>query len=398
MTGLSLSRLQGVEEYVENLVATDIVPGIVTLVAHRGEVATVVVAGYQDEEGRKPMRRDSIFRIASMTKPVTAVAVLMLIEQGRLALTDPIERWLPEFGQPRVLRTPSAELDDTVATNRSITVLDLLSHRAGLGYSTTVPGPLGRALQAERFRTDTTSSLDQWLAALAALPLADQPGEHFRYGVSSDVLGVLVERVSSRPFAVFLRESIFEPLGMGDTGFFVPADKQSRFTTAYGVGVDGHRMVSDTPGLSVWNKVERFPGGGGGLVSTADNYLCFANLLLGRGRLGDVHLLSPRSVALMTCNWLTDPQRQGEVFGHNFFAGQGYGLGVSVVDDLPRQQQAVGFAQVGSYGWSGRFGTHWRNDPIEQTTLLYLTQLQSTELTVRLPARVAERVADAIDY
>ena len=322
------------------------------------------------------MRRDTLFRIASMTKPITSVAVLMLVEEGKLGLSDPVDRWLPELAKPRVLRDPAGSLARTTPAPRPITVRDLLTHRSGLAYAFTSTGPLSKALtDAGLLGSSSTISPDEWMKRLGKLPLAYAPGTRWHYSLSTDVLGVLVERASGMPFPEFLRTRLFEPLGMHDTGFSVPAGKLDRLATLYALDPKtGAVAATDTPPNTRLVSVPAFASGGGGLVSTADDYLRFARMLLGKGQLDGARILSPRMVERMTTNHLSDEQRKIPFLGMDFWAGQGFGLGVSVVDDPTR---AIGSELVskGTHGWGGAHGTWYFVDPEEDLAAVLMLQL-----------------------
>ena len=327
------------------------VPGAVGLVARDGRVE-VQAAGSAGVQGSAPMAGDSIFRIASMTKPITAAAVMMLVEDGRIALDDPVGPWLPELASPVVVRTPASPVDDVVPAARPITVADLLTFRAGYGFpsdfSRPAVGLLFSELKAGPPQPQAVPAPDEWMAALSRIPLLYQPGEAWLYDTCSDILGVLLARVSGRPLPEFLAERLFEPLGMADTGFEVPAGKLGRFTSYYTAGPAGGLELADPPG-GEWSSLPAFPSGSGGLVSTADDWHRFARLLLAGGRLAGRRLLSPESVRLMTTDHLTASQRDDS---RPFLEGQGWGFGgsvdVAVIDpwNVP-----------GRYGWVGGTGT-----------------------------------------
>ncbi|MFF3202219.1 serine hydrolase domain-containing protein [Streptomyces sp. NPDC002962] len=344
------------------------VPGAVGLVARGGSVRVVTV-GSQDGEGTAPMDRESLFRIASITKPVTAAALLMLVEEGRLALDSPVAGWLPELADPVVVRTPSAPVDDVVPAARPITVEDLLSSRPGWGFPSDFSLPAVQALfgvQKDGRAPQAYPDPDTWLADLARVPLLYQPGEAWLYGTASDLQGILIARVSGRTLPEFLAERIFEPLGMKDTAFEVPKEKRDRFTTAYRPDGTGALEVADTPDGG-WSSVPAFPSGGGGLASTADDWLAFARLLLSGGEAGGRTLLSPTSVRRMTTNHLTAPQRE---FGSLFLEGQGWGYG-GAVDVSPVDPWNV----PGRYGWVGGTGTTAHIVPQTGTVTILLTQV-----------------------
>jgi CubicO group peptidase (beta-lactamase class C family) len=380
--GFSPERLAAIPAAVQAAVDRGDTAGVVTLLYRHGDIAQVNAVGWQDEAARTPMRRDTIFRIASMTKPVVAVATLMLIEEGRIGLGDPIARHLPEFARQTVLPDPAGPLAGAVPASRQTTILDLLTHRSGIVTPDTSPGKLTAALK-EVDAAGRAKGPDTWLARLAALPLAYEPGTRFNYGNSFDVLGFLIARVAGTSLPELLSARIFAPLRMGDTGFFVPADKMSRFATNYGLRdpATEQRAVTDRPGPeSRWAKPPVFPQGAGGLVSTADDYLSFARMLLNRGKLGDTRLLTHQSVALMTANYLTPEQRLVPFSGFGFWAGQGFGLGVSVVDDVARQERSpFGYASAGSFGWPGAYGTWWQADPKEDMIQIFMVQMSAAD-------------------
>ncbi|MEU6085560.1 serine hydrolase domain-containing protein [Streptomyces sp. NPDC047085] len=344
------------------------VPGAVALVA-RGDDVEVVTVGHADTGRTAPMARDSLFRIASITKPVTAAAVLMLVEEGRIGLDDPVDAWLPELAKPLVVRTPSSPPDDLVPAVRPITVEDLLSSRTGWGFPSDFSLPAVGALfevQKDGRAPQACPAPDTWLAALARVPLLYQPGEAWLYHTSSDLQGVLIARVSGRSLPEFLAERVFEPLGMRDTAFEVPAGRRDRFTTSYRPGADGTLEVADTPD-GEWSRLPAFPSGGGGLVSTADDYLSFARMLLAGGEAGGRRLLTPTSVSRMTSNHLSARQRE---IGRLFLEGQGWGYGAQV-DVMPDQPWNV----PGRYGWVGGTGTTAHLVPATGTVALLLTQV-----------------------
>jgi CubicO group peptidase (beta-lactamase class C family) len=343
------------------------VPGAVGLVA-RGDRIEVRAAGSVDAEGTAPMARDSIFRIASLTKPITAAAVMLLVEDGRIALDDPVDRWLPELASPKVLRTPSAPLDDVVPATGPITVLDLQTFRAGYGFPSdfSLPGvaPLFSELKQGPEPKDVLAP-DEWMVTLARIPLLHQPGEAWLYNTCSDILGVLVARVSGRPLPEFLAERVFEPLGMADTGFAVPPAKLGRFTSYYRIDPDGGTQLVDAPD-GQWSSVPPFPSGAGGLVSTVDDWLAFARMLLADGD----GLLSPASVRQMTTDQLTPAQRAASAL---FIEGQGWGFGGSV--DV---ETVDPWNVPGRYGWVGGTGTTAHLTPSTGTVSIMLSQLEMT--------------------
>jgi CubicO group peptidase (beta-lactamase class C family) len=380
--GFSPERLKAVTAAMQAAVDRGDTAGVVTLLYRHGEVAQVNAVGSQDEAARTPMRRDSIFRIASMTKPIVAVATLMLIEEGKLSLGDKVETYLPELANQKVLANPTDPLDSARPAQRGTTITDLLTHRSGICTPDTAGGPLTAALK-EVDAAGYAMGPDEWLKRLGGLPLAYEPGSRFNYGNSFDVLGFLIARVAGTSLPDLLATRIFGPLGMKDTTFFVPADKMARLATNYGLSdrPAGKRIVTDQPGPSSrWAKPPIFPQGAGGLVSTADDYLAFARMLLNKGKLGDTRLLTHKSVALMTSNYLTPEQRRTPFVGLDFWAGQGFGLGVSVVDDVAKQERTpFGYSSAGSFGWPGAFGTWWQADPKEDMIQIFMVQMAAAD-------------------
>ncbi|MGW1916896.1 serine hydrolase domain-containing protein [Streptomyces sp. NPDC002076] len=344
------------------------VPGAVGLVA-RGDDVEVVTAGSVDTEGTAPMARDTIFRTASITKPIAAAAVLMLVEEGRLALDAPVEEWLPELAKPSVVRTPDAPLADVVPATRPITVEDLLSSRTGWGFPDDFSLPAVRSLftvQKDGRALQDWPDPDTWLGLLAQVPMLHQPGDAWLYGTSSDLQGILVARASGRILPDFLAERIFEPLGMKDTAFAVPEAKRHRFTSSYAPAPDGTLELTDTPD-GQWSRVPRFHSGGGGLVSTADDWLAFARMLLNGGEGNGHRLLTPTSVSRMTTNHLTAGQRAGATL---FLEGQGWGYG-GQVDVISAEPWNV----PGRYGWVGGTGTTAHIVPSTGLVAILLTQV-----------------------
>jgi len=364
--GFSAERLNAVTAAMQGAVDRGEVGGIVTLLFRHGEVAQVNTVGWQDKDRTTPMARDSIFRIASMTKPITSVAALILMEEGKFKLDDPVDPWLPELANRKVLHDPTADLDSGYPSPRPIRVVDLLTHRSGIVTPRTKAGPLLDALT----EADANNSVgyDEWIKWIGALPLAHEPGTTFNYGNSLDVLGIFVERVSGVEFPVFLRERIFEPLGMQDTAFWVPPEKRSRAAHLQSLG----RVPASW--IPARTHMPGFPSGAGGLHSTVDDYLKFARMLLGRGQLGETRILSRRTVDLMTTDHLTPEQRKALPFGgpEGYWEGQGFGLGVAVKDVRAVNTPTLGIASVGTFGWPGVFGTWWEADPKEDMIQIFM--------------------------
>ena len=356
-------------------VAKGEMPGMVTLVA-RGDDVRVDTIGTMAFDSDRPMRRDTIFRIGSLTKPILAAATMMLIEDGALALEEPVDRLLPELADRRVLRRVDGPLDDTVPAHRPITVEDLLTFRMGhglligAGFDQSLPILRAAAeLQLQIGVPDprTPHDPDAWIERFGRLPLMYQPGERWLYGTGSLVLGVLVARAASQPLDAFFRTRIFEPLGMRDTGFSMADDQTERLPAQYRTDFQTGAVEPETiTGPDVWTRPPAFPSGAGGLLSTADDYLVFARLLLDGGAHRGQRLLSERSIAMMTTNHLTPEQIEG---GGMLLSGSGWGYGVSVTVE-PDEASPV----PGRYGWFGGYGTTWFNDPHRRLVAIGLTQ------------------------
>ncbi|MCC8968166.1 beta-lactamase family protein [Bradyrhizobium sp. Pear76] len=368
--GLSQARLGRMHDVLARHIEDGDVPGLVALVSRRGEIHADVI-GRMAVDG-PPMQRDTIFRIASMTKPVTAVAAMILVEECRLRLDDPLDRWLPELADRKVLRSIESEVNDTVPARRAITLRDLLTFRFGLGMIPAYPAryPIQMALADAGFAPGPVFPSfppDELLRRYGTLPLAYQPGERWLYNTGSLILGVLIARVAGTSFGGFLQERVFEPLGMKDTAFHVPQHKLTRLATAYARDpASGALKVFDAPATGKYATPPAFENGGAGLVSTADDFNAFAQMMLNGGRLGTERILSRPSVELMTSNQITPEQKLGSEF---LLGTRGWGFGLSVVtarDDL--------CDVPGRYGWDGGYGTSWYSDPGEAMTGILLTQ------------------------
>ncbi|MCH9735344.1 MAG: beta-lactamase family protein, partial [Actinomycetia bacterium] len=332
-----------------------------------GEVLQVNELGHRDIGAGLPMQRDTIFRIASMTKPVTVAAAMSLIEAGKLTLTDPVATWLPELADTRVLVDPRGRLDHTMPALRHITIEDLMTHRSGLAYMFSVRGPLSDAYRKLSMRQDQ----DQWLADLATLPLVHQPGERLTYSHATDVLGIALSRIEGKSLSEVLNQRILAPLGMSDTGFNVGNAGRRRAATMY--QIDGDTLRDDAMGPAPVVDPP-FCTGGAGLWSTVDDYLRFARMLLSGGTLDGVRVLSEQSVKLIRTDRLTDEQKRHDFLGAPFWVGRGFGLNLSVVTDPAKSRQLFGPGGTGAFSWPGAYGTWWQADPSAEVILIYLTQ------------------------
>ena len=345
---------------------------MVALAWRKGELVYTNAIGQRDIAAGLPMERDTQFRIASMTKPVTSLAVMMLLEEGKLKLDDPITKWLPELGGMLVLEDAAGPLDRTSAARREITVEDLLTHRAGLAYGFTSMGPIAYAHE-KKLGSPLVNPLtpDQWLKALGELPLSYEPGERFHYSHATDVLGFLVARIEGKPLGQVLKQRIFAPLGMNDTAFWLPKDQRGRLAKLYEAPADGGPLRDVS--LPMGDAPPAFEGGGGGLISTADDYLKFARMMLGRGEVDGVRLVKPETIDLMCANRLSEEQRGHMFLGMPFWTSQGFGLGVSMIMDAQKHEW-MGAGGQGAFGWPGAFGTWWQADPANDMILVYLIQ------------------------
>jgi CubicO group peptidase (beta-lactamase class C family) len=372
--GLSTARLGCMHDVMAGYVERDDVPGLVTLVSRRDEVH-VAALGMKAIGGSEPMRRDTIFRIASVTKPIVAAAAMILVEECTLRLDEPVDGLLPELADRRVLRAISSPLDDTVPANRPITLRDLLTFRLGIGAVMVFPPryPIQQAMAEAGVAPGPTlpsHASDELMKRFGSLPLVHQPGEQWLYNSGSDILGVLISRAAGTSLEEFLRERIFAPLGMNDTGFSVPESKLDRLASSYWTNfATGEFEVFDGVDDSRWARPPVFESGSGGLVSTVDDLLAFGQMMLKGGKYGNERILSRPSVEVMTTDHITPEQKAVSDFFPDFWDSHGWGFGVSVVtrrDDLA--------ANPGTYGWDGGYGTSWYVDPKEELIGILMTQ------------------------
>jgi CubicO group peptidase (beta-lactamase class C family) len=364
---LSRNRLAHLHEVMSRHVEAGAAPGLVSVVARGGEVHVDAI-GATGVDGRRAIEPDTIFRISSMTKPITAVATLILLEECVVRLDEPVQRLLPELADRTVVRRIDGPVDDTVPAHRPITVRDLLTFRMGFG-GYFGPCPVNDAAASLQLsvgppQPSLPPEPDEWMRRFSTLPLMCQPGERWLYHTGADVLGVLIARACGQPFDVFLRQRVFEPLGMKDTTFCVPSGDLGRFATSYVTDPgSGALELYDEP-TGQWSTPPAFPSGGAGLVSTAADFPAFAEMLLHNG----APLLSRPSVETMTTDLLTPAQKSVSGFFPDDFDARGWGFGVGIV--TRREHPA---APLGQYGWDGGLGTIWRNDPSEQMIAVLLT-------------------------
>jgi CubicO group peptidase (beta-lactamase class C family) len=390
----SSARLARMRAALQRHVGPGRVPGLVALVHQRGR-EHVEALGTMAFDSDVPVRRDSIFRLASTTKPITAVGAMILVEECRVRLDDPVTEWLPELSGRRVLRTIGGPLDDTVPAKRPITLRDLLTFRSGYGEVALLESGVGGADLELRFRSplcpfqtalsEAGLSLSEWpfagtadefMKRLGSLPLAHQPGERWLYHTSGEILGVLIARVAGKPLGAFLEERIFEPLGMSDTGFRVPEAKLHRLPACYGTDmVTGKLLVLHEAGGGYAARPSVFESGAGGLVSTVDDLLAFGRMMLVNG--GGERILSRPSIELMTMDHLTPEQKAASPFFEHFWDARGWGLGLGIITARNDVADAPG-----RFGWDGAFGTSWYVDPKEELVGVLMTQRRPDRLAL----------------
>ncbi|HSH99581.1 MAG TPA: serine hydrolase domain-containing protein [Reyranella sp.] len=388
--GLSAARLSRISGWMQAWVDSGRLPGMAVCVMRKGELAFAETRGRADVERNKPMRPDTIFRIYSMTKPLTSTAIMMLYEEGRFQLDNPISRFVPAFKNPRVYAGGSRGKIDTVPAEREITFRDLLTHTSGLTYGFMESNPvdaLYRSKDGVDFQT-ATSSLKDAVEKLATFPLIAQPGKAWNYSVSTDVLGYLVEAISGQPFEDYLVDKVIRPLGMTDTDFYVPKAKHDRLAANYAAGPGGKLDLIDDPAKSRYLAPRNLNSGGGGLVSTAADYLRFCKMMLNKGELDGVRLLGRKTVELMTTNHLKGDMADMGMprWSETTAEGIGFGLGFAVMID-PAKAHILGTR--GEYNWGGAASTTFWCDPVEDMAVVMLTQLMpSTTYPIRRELRV----------
>jgi len=386
--GLSGARLVKIDLLTQRYIDEGKLPGTLTLVARHGKIVHLECQGKMDIEADKDVSRDTIFRIYSMSKPITSVALMMLYEDGHFLLDDPVSKFIPEFKDLKVYESGDSDNYTTRPADRPMTIRDLLTHTAGLTYGFAGATHVVDQLYQER-RVTTSSDLGEMVRKLAEIPLMFSPGDRWNYSVATDVCGYLVEKISDTPFSEFLREQIFEPLEMEDTGFFVPEETAHRFAANYQYD-DGSYYLIDSPETSHYLTPPTLESGGGGLVSTADDYFKFTQMLLNKGEYEGTRLLGRKTVELMTTNHMPnncDLAHMGQaVFSETPYDGIGFGLGFAVMLD-PATAQIL--SSPGEYAWGGMASTYFFNDPVEDLTVMLFTQLvPSSSYQIRRELRV----------
>jgi CubicO group peptidase (beta-lactamase class C family) len=387
--GMSKQALDRLEDHLKrNYVDAGRFPGTQLLVYRRGKIVHSTVQGFADLERKAPVKDDTIFRIYSMTKPITSVAFMMLVEEGRVAIDEPVHKYIPEWKNLGVFQAGTHPAFLTKAPSRPMLIVDLLRHTSGLTYGFQQRSNVDAAYRENKIgEVIKAGTLETMIADLAKIPLEFSPGEAWNYSVSTDVIGYLVGLISGMPFEQFLKERIFDPLGMNDTDFFVPADKAHRLAACYSADPQGgmtfHAGVrkggltlQDDPATSSFLAPPSLVSGGGGLCSTAADYLTFCRALLNGGELGGVRLLGPKTLALMTANHLPGgmdlPGLSRSLFSEATYNGIGFGLGFSVTMN-PAQTLIAGSA--GEYAWGGAATTSFFVDPAEELITIFMTQV-----------------------
>ncbi|WP_421736719.1 serine hydrolase domain-containing protein [Caulobacter sp.] len=376
--GLSSERLKRIDAYIqERYIDTGKLPCALTQVWRRGQLAHTSVLGSADVERGTPLKADSLFRIYSMTKPVTSVAFMMLVEEGLVALDDPVHRYIPAWRDLGVFNGGVSGAFQTKPASAPMRVIDLLRHTAGLTYGFQQRTNVDAAYRKlELDGINSGGDLQAFVDALGTVPLEFSPGESWNYSVATDVLGYLVEKISGQPFDAFLKARIFDPLKMVDTGFFVPESQRARFTACYALTPSGRVILQDDPTKSRYLSDPAMKSGGGGLVSTADDYMRFCRMLLNGGELDGARLLSPKTLKLMTMNHLPGGKELTELskslFSEAVFEGLGFGLGFAMTVDQARTKN---IGSLGEYFWGGMASTAFWIDPVEDLAVVFMTQL-----------------------
>jgi len=377
VAGLAPDRLSNIHDHLDRrYIRPGKLPGALTLVARRGEIAYVNAQGLMDVERNKPVRRDTVFRIYSMTKPITSIAMMQLYEQGRFLLDDPVHKYIPAWKNQRVYKSGVFPNFLTTPATSAMTIRDLFTHMSGLTYGFMNRTNVDAAYRELRLDGSRNLTLETLVNQLAELPLEFSPGTAWNYSVSTDVLGYLVQVLADKPFDDYLREHIFEPLAMSDTGFEVRDDQLDRFAACYQYRPSDQFTLQDDPQTSPFRQKGRFVSGGGGLVSTIDDYFHFAQALCQGGEFGGRRIIGRKTLEFMRHNHLPDnqdlPGLSVGAFSETPYAGSGFGLGFSVKTDVAKSQTN---GSVGEYGWGGLASTNFFIDPVEELVVIFMTQL-----------------------
>lgn len=374
--GFSAERLARLDRHLKEQIDARRIPGALVLVHRKGRTAHLSVQGHADRERARPLTEDALFRIYSMTKPLTAIAFMMLVEEGKVALADPVTRFIPEWDKLGVYSGGWEGRFVTHPPTREMRMVDLLRHTSGLTYGIQHRTNVDAVYRARSLGAPTCKlDLEDFIAALAELPLEFSPGDAWNYSVSTDVLGALIARISGRAFDAFLQERILDPLGMTDTGFYVRDAERARLTACYGPSPTGAAVLTDDPEKSSFLAPPAFLAGGAGLVSTAADYLKFCRMLLGRGALDGQRLIAPKTLELMTSNHLPGgadlASMSRSLFSESTYEGVGFGLGFAVMLDPAR---ALLPGTRGDFYWGGAAGTYFWIDPVEELAVVFMTQ------------------------
>lgn len=368
--GFSSTRLERINHAMQKYVDQNLMAGVIVLVARQGKVAFLQKFGWQEIAANRPMAFDTIFRIYSMTKPIASTALMMLVEEGKIRLSDPVSRYVPAFKNPKVMVPRNGCDYELVPARREPTIHDLLTHSAGISYGFEENSKLDDLFRKEVWGlSDKTPgpSLEEMVNAVAKLPLASHPGTAYRYSFGIDVLGYVVQLAAELPFDTFLKEKIFLPLGMVDTDFWVTTEKVDRLAAVYGPEERGGLKVVDAPQDSRFTRPASWPSGGGGLVSTIEDYFRFGQMLLNQGTLDGVRLLGRKTVEWMMQNHLPGDLR----IDSDQLGSTGFGIGGAV---LLQPGWSTRPGSVGKYGWGGAANTEWWVDPAEQLNCILMTQ------------------------
>jgi CubicO group peptidase (beta-lactamase class C family) len=391
--GISSQRLKSFDQQLmDRYIAPKKIPGAITLVYRHGEIAHTNVLGSMDLERNKAMREDAIFRIYSMTKPITSVAFMILVERGLVGLDDPVSSIIPSWKNLGVIVAGARSLGgfQTRPVSREMLIVDLLRHTAGLSYYFQGRTNVDAAYRELQIGEPTNpGGLAGMIDDLSKLPLDYSPGDEWNYSVAAHVLGYLIEKISGMTFADYLKKEIFDPLDMSDTGFWVPSEKVGRFCACYTTDRSGEMILQDDPAKSYFLQVPALASGGSGLVSTARDYGRFCQMLLNGGSLGEVQILSPKTIELMTLNHLpqgkTLDQMSRSSFSEVVYPGAGFGLGFAVTQNVAQTMMP---GSVGDYSWGGGASTAFWIDPVEELIAIFMTQLlPSTTYPIRRDLR-----------